>query len=1213
MKSSPLLKQPKNSFSKSLPSRPTSIMKTKSNSSINDAIDVMQTILDSSTESMVLVSLDFKVLYFNEKLRQNLYDYFKKDLIVDADYRDFVVPEVLQTFLRAFQKALNHECVEIEIEAKNEINSTWFLYIFNPVYDKQKQMIGVTLIAKDIDAFKKSQFALKEQSDLLSSILQNNPDGLIVLDKDYQVIRFNTAADESLNLHLKKRLAIGIDFKQFLTPDIKKPFCEMFMSACAGNIKRNEYEGFRSDKSQFWANAIMYPVYSTENKIFGVSILIQKIDDRKRAEIELRKNEQKFRKIIETASNPILIASPDLSIQLVNPEVKRLFGYDDYELVNQHLQQLIPNSGALPNIKNNDLLFEENQTIRIGTDTVVEAKKKDGNSVIIEASFNMFQLEGEKYVLIIVQDISHRIQSENFLKKANRELGLLNGINDIILSHDLKANLSQKVCDTIVKESHYQLAWIAKMPEEENTQKVVRSIAASGQLDYLNSIMISLLDAKHSLGPTITTIKKGEITVINNLSESLIFKPWFKRASKYGLASSISIPICIEDDHFAALNIYSDHINAFDKTEISILQRVGENLSLALKQDRVQFEKDQIMHDLNERVKELRTIYQVGAIMHDYELDFNAILAKIVEIIPLGWQYPKICSAKITFDDKVSVSSNYIESTYRQSSKFVTYDKKEGEIEIVYLVEKPELYEGPFLEEERNLIDTLAEMVGSEYNKRSIFEQLKQSQYNLLTIFDNTDVGYLLLGKDFEIISFNKPFNEKYSKAAGIHVEVGMNLGVMLKRQHKAKTMAKLNEVILKKQSVTYETKYRIGKQSTTYLLTIIPIKDNQDLIIGVCLSAQDITLRKEEEIALIEQQQKLFDIVKLNTQVIQTADQCFYVAVINLKDPDNMILTFLSPQIEKILGCNISDIMGLKGGWRTFVHPDDLASIDSAIKKIIATKNPVTIKYRIHFKQSLEYRWVEDYIWPLLDTSSNIIELYGSIRDIDNQEQTTKKLKEERENAYAFQSKLLSSQLNPHFIYNTLNAFQYTILKGNLEDSLTQIADFSKLLRRVLENSMSRFISLRDEIEFLNQYVNISKLRIQKDLSFEIIIDNCIDLDDTFIPPMLLQPYLENAIIHGFASSTRQAKLTIWFSMEKDYIRCSILDNGVGRFGTKLPEQEHLLNKSHAMSINKARINILNQISVGIFSVQVFDHIDKEKKSLGTEVVVRYKIFDHK
>ncbi|MBC5839292.1 sensor histidine kinase [Flavobacterium muglaense] len=151
-----------------------------------------------------------------------------------------------------------------------------------------------------------------------------------------------------------------------------------------------------------------------------------------------------------------------------------------------------------------------------------------------------------------------------------------------------------------------------------------------------------------------------------------------------------------------------------------------------------------------------------------------------------------------------------------------------------------------------------------------------------------------------------------------------------------------------------------------------------------------------------------------------------------------------------------------------------------------------------------------------------------------------------------------LQSKMNPHFIFNAMNSIQNYIIDNNTDDALMYMGEFSKIIRKTLNNSSVQRIALSEEIEYLKSYIKLENMRFKNQVEFELIIDEELDLFETEIPPMLIQPFIENVFVHAFDSHSINPKLIISFKQSDNYLFCKIIDNGKGM-------QSRNLNKLHA------------------------------------------------
>lgn len=197
---------------------------------------------------------------------------------------------------------------------------------------------------------------------------------------------------------------------------------------------------------------------------------------------------------------------------------------------------------------------------------------------------------------------------------------------------------------------------------------------------------------------------------------------------------------------------------------------------------------------------------------------------------------------------------------------------------------------------------------------------------------------------------------------------------------------------------------------------------------------------------------------------------------------------------------------------------------------------------------------------------------------------------------------------MNPHFIFNSLNAIQELIVTKNFTESYQYLSSFSKLLRMVLNNSESNFIPLSAEIEMNRHYLQLESLRFKKSFHYEINIDADIDEDTTLVPSLLLQPFLENAIWHGLMPKEGEKILDISFKGEADQLICVIEDNGIGREKASAIKAGKIganYFESKGMTLSRQRIEMLNQQLKENFSIQIVDLKDSAGLATGTRVII--------
>ncbi len=182
----------------------------------------------------------------------------------------------------------------------------------------------------------------------------------------------------------------------------------------------------------------------------------------------------------------------------------------------------------------------------------------------------------------------------------------------------------------------------------------------------------------------------------------------------------------------------------------------------------------------------------------------------------------------------------------------------------------------------------------------------------------------------------------------------------------------------------------------------------------------------------------------------------------------------------------------------------------------------------------------------------------------------------------YELQLQALRGQMNPHFVHNSLNAIQYYIQQSDVETSEEYLAKFSKLMRQFFDYSRQHDITLKEELSLLNNYLEIEKLRFEEKLNYTINVDSNLDIEEEYIPSMILQPLVENAINHGVFHKEDNGHITIHFnSITEETYKVEIIDNGVGIKKSK--QINSVIKKNtgaHSSEILKERLHFLNESS---------------------------------
>jgi sensor histidine kinase YesM len=248
----------------------------------------------------------------------------------------------------------------------------------------------------------------------------------------------------------------------------------------------------------------------------------------------------------------------------------------------------------------------------------------------------------------------------------------------------------------------------------------------------------------------------------------------------------------------------------------------------------------------------------------------------------------------------------------------------------------------------------------------------------------------------------------------------------------------------------------------------------------------------------------------------------------------------------------------------------------------------------------------------------TTIATLVGNkIKQIESEQSLDKKQKEialiNQQLAEA-QLSALQTQMNPHFIFNSLNGIKGMILENEQLKASRYLTRFAQMIRITLNQSKEVFTTLYENLEHLESYLVMEKLRFDDSFTYRVIVDEWIDKEETLVPTLMIQPLVENAIWHGLMHNEGEKKILIRFSRHKGTISCTIEDNGIGI--NRSEELKKLHRPSHnSVGLNnlRNRIQIMNEKYNIDCSLVISDLSDKNVESSGTCAVLKFKVITNK
>lgn len=308
----------------------------------------------------------------------------------------------------------------------------------------------------------------------------------------------------------------------------------------------------------------------------------------------LVESEAMFRTLFETSASAMILSRGEELID-ANPAMLRMFGYPDLQTLKRiSRDDIFPPTQPGGQNSHDASLHHIQRAFENGHESFEWMHRRaNGTTFPSEVTLVPMTVNGEPVLQATIRDISRRKHNETRLKQLHRALQTLSKTNHIMVHSRDEAGLLDEICRTIVEIGGYRLAWVG-FAEYDNT-RTVKPIAQYGFEDgYLSSLRISWQDDEYGRGPTGTAIRAGKPTIVRDIHNDSKYTPWREQATKRGYASSIALPLKINNQVIGSLNIYSSEPDAFDGEELELLKELAADVSFGIRTLRMRFEHTHI-------------------------------------------------------------------------------------------------------------------------------------------------------------------------------------------------------------------------------------------------------------------------------------------------------------------------------------------------------------------------------------------------------------------------------------------------------------------------------------------------------------------------------------------------------------------------------------------------------------------------------------------
>ncbi len=812
--------------------------------------------------------------------------------------------------------------------------------------------------------------------------------------------------------------------------------------------------------------------------------------------------------------------------------------------------------------------------------------------VELETKNKTIQGQAEEDVMQLNNQLQDNLEK---LIKYNRELSLLNAITDASSKATHVHELLKDLCRLLVNQGGYKLTWIGEMPAPSEGKVLVKPLVSAGSPeDYVDGLRIDLNNPEHQTGPTARALLLGKTTVINNMATAAEYEPWQARAGDYGFHSSLAI--CIEsrpnDDY--VLNIYSEHEDSFDFHEVSILERIVQNVSNAIKSLRASKERDNAKRELlgtYERLNYHVNNTPLAIIERDMNLNIT-FWNKIAEEL-FGWEEREVLGKK-TY--QFLVPEEDIEVAQQTLEEMVTGDVNSTIKEVRNISKNGKVlfckWYYSLLRNRDGSIQGLLSFVSDMTEVKTINYQLTERIKERTALYR---VGQVLQNKDRLVDDVMKELVEilppgwQYPEITAARIVVG---GIEFKTSNFA-------------QGVSTQRAEFFLPQGFKGIIEVVYLKETPEEAEGAFMAEE------RNLINLIAELLRTYFVSRFESEALRKSEANLNATINNT----NVIIWSLDRNLN-LLAYNRSFIKHMKE--RYDLEPEIGSQVlqntkgesfemldqkwKSLCKRVLEGEAILfeENKFGIDFHCSLS---------PIIEDDGRITGVSIFADDITEDKLRSKELGEALKKIGELRLMALRSVMNPHFVFNVLNSIQFYIVANDRLNAVNYLSTFSKLIRNILTHSVDNKIKLEDEIEMLKNYVQLEMVRFENKFSFHLEVDPNLEIDSIEIPSLLIQPYVENAILHGLYNKEEKGNLIIRIREQDDSVVFEIEDDGVGREAAmKIRQRSFADHKSLGVKLTEERLKLINEHHN--VSSQIID-LMKDGKPCGTKIIIWVKLYE--
>jgi PAS domain S-box-containing protein len=1048
------------------------VERKRDSEALHESESKSRTLLENLPQKIFFKDKNAVYISCNENYARDLK--IKSDEIAGRTDYDFYPKELAEKYRaddKRIMKSGNSE--DIDEEYVQDGQKVFVHTVKTPVKDENGNVVGVLGIFWDITERKKAEEALRQSMENYRELTESISDMFFAMDKDFRYTYWNKASEKLTGIPAKD--AIGKSLTEVF-PDVKGTGVEQFYKEALRTQQPQRY----LSKYQLKGKDYVFEINAHPAKS-GLSVFVKDTTERKEAEQTLKESAERYRDLVELAPDGIAAVNAEGIITSANRSFLTLIGYSSEVVVGKPFTEL-----KSSRVEDTPKMLEMFESLMKGeSPSPVEFLyvRKDGTSRWAEVHASLLTKDGNPVgALVIMRDVTERRNAEKLIQEnqqkfeqlftCNPEAAVYVDQNERVLSVNPRfTELYGYSFDEVKGE------FLDDFVVPEDRKKEALMLAQKGREGYV-------------FFETVRKNKKGSLIPV----------------------TMSSAPIVLQGQHIGDMVLYKD-----------ITER-----------KKVEEEKSRLLHDLQERAKELNCFYGMSRLFEKSDISLDAVLQGTADLLPPAMQYPDIACARIVAENREFSTKNFKETGWKLQADIEVHGKKAGFVEVRHLEERPAIAEDPFLKEERLLIDAIAERLGKITERKKAEETLQESEERFRAIFEGANDG--ILATDAKTRRFFLA-NPRICEITGYSLEELLKLGVgdIVPKKDLAYVIDSIEKQMQGKVALSRDVPVLRKDGRVVYCdVSSKPMKiGNQEYLVGLF---RDVTeLRKSGE-ALRDAKQKWASLTANTDDIVMIVDSEGIIQYINRTIPP------YTP--EETIGKTVYE----------YVPREQHDTMRSSLKKTFETGIPFNYVVSSNIPK-IGTVWFETKVVPVKDDEKTVSVILMST-DVTKLRNTEERLKETNMKLEDTNEKLrVVGGLTRHDARNKLSA-----VTGNAYLLRRKLAEDPKALEQL--NDMETAVRLVEKIfEFARAY---EKLGTEQLVSIDVgkavdgagslfsglkgvkIVNECGGL--TVLADSLLSQLFYNLIDNSLKYGEKTRQIRVYYKMSRsDQLELVYEDDGVG------------------------------------------------------------------